>query len=224
MLFRSMGVQIPRPLWQICLLILFVSDFLKNQQALIPAPEFMDVRVVAASPLVVVFGYGLIPSYWYVFLMLTLVTTFLLFMPQVARSQARICLSTSFGLGLSLLSIFALRPNEPTYGIRLLRPLYIGTDDLVFSESVSWSLSHFGFHEYAASIGTSMRYHWFSLAWSGLIDKESDSLPFVVTLHVIPVVTFVTLAWLIIALFRACQMPTSFGIIDRKSTRLNSSH
>ena len=212
-IFVGMGVQIPRPLWQICLLILFASDFLKNQQVLIPAPEFVDVRVVAASPLVVMFGYGLIPSYWYVSLMLTLVTTFLLFMPQVARSQARICLSTSFGLGLSLLSIFALRPNEPTYGIRLLRPLYIGTDDLVFSESVSWSLSHFGFHEYAASIGTSMRYHWFSLAWSGLIDKESDSLPFVVTLHVIPVVTFVTLAWLIIALFRACQMPTSFGII-----------
>ena len=212
-IFLGMGVQIPRPLWQICLLILFVSDFLKNQQALIPAPEFMDVRVVAASPLVVMFGYGLIPSYWFVFLMLTLVTTFLLFMPLVAQSQTRICLLTSFGLGLSLLSIFALRPNEPTYGIRLLRPLYIGTDDLVFSESVSWSLSHFGFHEYAAAIGTSMRYHWFSLAWSGLIDKESDSLPFVVTLHVIPVVTFVTLAWLIIALFRACQIPTSFGII-----------
>ena len=85
------------------------------------------------------------------------------------------------------------------YGSWFLRPLYTGTDDAVFSESVAYSVAHFGSSEYAAAQGTNLRYHWFSLAWSGMVDRVASTSPFTMTLHVVPVITFMAIAALLLA-------------------------
>ena len=93
---------------------------------------------------------------------------------------------------IGIVTFGLLNRSNTEYGPRLLKPLFTGSDDLVFSESMSFSLSHFGIHDYAASIGTTVRYHWFSMAWTGLVDRISRPAPFVITLHSAPI--FVTLA------------------------------
>lgn len=100
-------------------------------------------------------------------------------------------------IGLACLKLF--RP-VPEYGTWRLRPLYTGTDDLVFSESLSNSISRFGLHDYGAAVGSPIRYHWFSLAWSGLTSRVSASAPFDVTLHVVPIVAFFGISCLLWAI------------------------
>jgi hypothetical protein len=102
-------------------------------------------------------------------------------------------------LGMAVFVFFLVKPPI-AYGSWFLRPLFTKTDDAVFSESVAYSLSIFGPSDYAAASGTSLRYHWFSLAWSGLIQRSASVSPFGMTLHVVPVVSFLVIAMLLIAI------------------------
>lgn len=103
-----------------------------------------------------------------------------------AKNQLTVYLATAC-LILACLRLF--RPAAE-YGTLRLRALYTGTDDLVFSESLSNSISLFGLKDYIAAIDSPIRYHWFTLAWSGMTSRLSGSAPFDVTLHVVPVVAF----------------------------------
>ena len=102
-------------------------------------------------------------------------------------------------LGLAVFAFFLFK-SPIAYGSWFLRPLFTKTDDAVFSESVAYSLSIFGPSDYAAAAGTDLRYHWFSLAWSGLIQRSASVSPFGMTLHVVPVVSFLVIAMLLIAI------------------------
>jgi hypothetical protein len=106
---------------------------------------------------------------------------------------------TATSLGIAVFVFFLVKPPI-AYGSWFLRPLFTKTDDAVFSESVAYSLSIFGPSDYAAASGTSLRYHWFSLAWSGLIQRSASVSPFGMTLHVVPVVSFLVIAMLLIAI------------------------
>lgn len=97
-------------------------------------------------------------------------------------------------------SLLYLYKPPINYGSWFLRPLYTGTDDAIFSESMSYSIATFGSSENAAAIGTSIRYHWFSLAWSGMVDRITDSPPFTMTLHAVPVISFVMISALLFAI------------------------
>ena len=96
------------------------------------------------------------------------------------------------------------------YGNWFLRPLYIGTDDAIFSESVGYSISHFGWSEYAAAFGTDIRYHWFSLAWSGLVQRVTNASPFTMTLHVVPAISFAAIGALLISIGSRLTMRRRF--------------
>ena len=102
-------------------------------------------------------------------------------------------------LATTCLILACLRLFRPVaeYGTWRLRALYTGTDDLVFSESLSNSISLFGLKDYIAAIDSPIRYHWFTLAWSGMTSRVSGSAPFDVTLHVVPVVAFLTISCLV---------------------------
>jgi hypothetical protein len=116
---------------------------------------------------------------------------------------------------LGFLAQRIFRP-EVQYGTWRLYPLYTGTDDLIFSESLANSLSSFGLHEYAAAIGNSVQYHWFSLAWTGLMTRISTSQPFDVTLHLAPMVAFLgiaSLVWSITARMSKSTLAPFFAII-----------
>jgi len=114
--------------------------------------------------------------------------------------------------------LFCIRLFRPLieYGTWRLRPLYTGTDDLVFSESISNSLSHFGLSDHAAAVGTTIRYHWFSLAWSGFTSRVAGSEPFDVTLHLVPVAAFLgisCLAWSIVLKITSSKITSTIVVL-----------
>jgi hypothetical protein len=100
---------------------------------------------------------------------------------------------------MAVFAFFLVKPPI-AYGSWFLRPLFTKTDDAIFSESVAYSLSFFGPSDYAAAAGTGLRYHWFSLAWSGLVQRSASVSPFGMTLHVVPVVSFLVIAMLLIGI------------------------
>ena len=103
-------------------------------------------------------------------------------------------------LPVGLLTCGLISRQPSVYGPRLLKPLFTGSDDLVFSESLGSSIANFGLVDHAAALGTSVRYHWFSLAWSGLVDRVSQVEPFVVTLHTAPIFSSLCIAGLLMSL------------------------
>jgi hypothetical protein len=77
---------------------------------------------------------------------------------------------------------------------QLLFPLFNGTDDQIYSEQMAWSLAKWGLGDNSAAIGMHQKYHWLTLAWSGVTSIESNSQPWIQTLYVIPLVSLVLIA------------------------------
>ena len=126
-------------------------------------------------------------------------------------SKNQLLVITILGSFFSLIIYHAFK-SPILYGNWFLRPLYIGTDDAIFSESVGYSISHFGWSEYAAAFGTDIRYHWFSLAWSGLVQRVTNASPFTMTLHVVPAVSFAAIGALLISIGSQLTMRRRFII------------
>ena len=154
--------------------------------------DFRWIFIMAAA---VILGIGKFQN-GYGFALLTLAFGYHFSRSKRPRPQVSIFFATSL---IALLILRFFQPL-PEYGSFRLRPLYTGTDDLVFSESLSNSLSHFGLSDYSAAVGSPVRYHWFSLAWTGLTTRVSGSAQFDVTLHVVPLIAFLGIACLLWAI------------------------
>ena len=192
---------------------LAVTAFAQNTKGpILPVPQSFDFRLAAATPLIVMSGYGVLTRGWWLAFCVLCIVSLLFPIRQVSKSVSTTIAASFIGSFTWLAILFITRPSTPKYGEWLLRPLYTGSDDFVFSESMSWSLAHLGVGDYGAAIGTSVRYHWFSLAWSGLIDKLTGAAPFVTTLHVVPTVTFAMITWLIFALVNAAGIRRIAGV------------
>jgi len=154
--------------------------------------DFCWIFIVAAA---VILGIGKFQN-GYGFALLALALGYYLSRSKPPRHQISMFFSTSV---IALIFLQFFRPSTE-YGSFRLRPLYTGTDDLIFSESISNSLSHFGLNDYSAAVGSPIRYHWFSLAWTGMTTRVSESAPFDVTLHVVPVLAFLGISCLVWAI------------------------
>lgn len=195
-----LSVDLTSWLSQMSLLFVLIVSTGRQERPFLPTPESFDHRLLAVMPLIIMSGYGVFSRGWWLALIFPAVAWLFTFKSQVSQSLKKTFALSLLGTLGCLLTLVVARPATPTYGDWLLRPLYTGSDDFVFSESLSWSLSRFGITDYAAAIGTSVRYHWFSLAWSGLMAKMMGATPFVTTLHVAPTVAFMIMPWLIFAL------------------------
>jgi len=104
---------------------------------------------------------------------------------------------------------------KPTieYGSWMLHSLHTGTDDIVFSEGRGYSLSHFGPNNNASAVNSSIRYHWFSLAWAGMVGRVGHIAPFVMTLHVVPAIAFAAIAALVMTLARTIKESRTLAVL-----------
>jgi hypothetical protein len=93
----------------------------------------------------------------------------------------------------------AVRLNNPQ-PTSILRPIFQDSDDHIFSEQMSWSLAHLGIFDNSSAIGTPIKYHWLSLAWSGLVSRVSGVGPWSVNLVLVPIITFFILSLIFVAL------------------------
>ena len=142
-----------------------------------------------------ILGRGLLTDGWLISFGILASGLFLSYRHPLLASTRKTLLAAS-AFAASCFLIWALKPKIE-YGNWFLHPLFTGTDDNVFSESLSYSLAHFGLRDFAASSGEVNRYHFFSLAWSGMTSRIAGLEPFVMTLHVVPLIAFGMTAGLI---------------------------
>lgn len=150
-----------------------------------------DWRLVLLSPAAVVFGLSVLDKF-YVIATIPLFAGLLVSYLKPNRHDSRLTRKlaligvVSFSLVVSL-SKLKTKSTAPWF----LHQLFAGSDDQVFSQSIGWSLANFGLSEYPSAIGTSIRYHWFSLAWSGFIERFANAQPFATSLYIVPTVSFI---------------------------------
>jgi len=99
------------------------------------------------------------------------------------------------------------------YGADLLFPLFSGTDDLIHSEATSNSLIHFGPWNSLSAPGFQTSYHWFSLAFTGGIKAIIDAEPFVVTLHIAPLIGLLIIGMLMTSIIFSISNSYAASII-----------
>ncbi len=197
--------------WLLPTLFIVLLSWMKPLSTRIARASSNDIPWLYISIAALILGFGTI-RYGYGLMIVVLIIGYLI-------SQKRTVISQSITYGFSLIfgfGILVLMRPSVEYGTWRLRPLYTGTDDLVFSESLSNSLSQYGLSEYSAAAGTHLRYHWFSLAWSGLTSRVAGSTPFDVTLHVVPVLAFlgiVALVWTLVFRLTKSLNVSNFSIL-----------
>jgi hypothetical protein len=81
-----------------------------------------------------------------------------------------------------------------TQSVASLSRLFLRTDDNIFAESVSHSIANLGIGNFAAATGIPLKYHFLSLSISGVFSRVLNLEPFVMTLHVIPALSFAMIA------------------------------
>lgn len=133
----------------------------------------------------------------------TVTSVFLVAMCLVIR-QFRFHLSWTLSLiplGL-IVSIFYLGQRSFNGAQPFWWGLNRGSDDQIYSESLSWAISTRGPFSNPLASGIELNYHWFSLAWAGLTSRLGGLDPFFVTLHVVGPVGLIGTAAIIIAILR----------------------
>ena len=83
-----------------------------------------------------------------------------------------------------------------------LGPLFFLTasDDQIKSEQLSYSIARWGLSSNSAAMSLPINFHWLSLGWSGGLMQLGDIEPFTVTLHIVPIVAFIAIASLLVAI------------------------
>ena len=182
-----------------CLLILIAlaTDRLRKNLSEISEISQHDLVSLLVVSICVFTGFGEL-SHGSFLAVVILATTCILIIKRNMSLWGSAALSATSS-GIAVFVFFLVKPPI-AYGSWFLRPLFTKTDDAVFSESVAYSLSIFGPSDYAAAAGTGLRYHWFSLAWSGLIQRSASVSPFGMTLHVVPIISFFVMAMLLIGI------------------------
>ena len=182
-----------------CLLILIAFTTVRLRKNLSEISEISqhDLVSLLVISICVFTGFGEL-SHGTFLAVVILATTCILIIKRNMSLWGSAALSAT-SLGMAVFVFFLVKPPI-AYGSWFLRPLFTKTDDAVFSESVAYSLSIFGPSNYASAAGTYLRYHWFSLAWSGLIQRSAAVSPFGMTLHVVPVISFFVMAMLLIGI------------------------
>ena len=82
-----------------------------------------------------------------------------------------------------------------------------GSDDQIYSESLSWSVSDHGPFVNPLASGFELNYHWFSFAWSGMMSRLGGFEPFFTTLHIIGPISIFSVAALICAVIQELNLP-----------------
>jgi len=170
-----------------------------------------EIGLIAVVVLCVFLGRGILLGGWFwgTLTMSIGVVVTLWFHTRIRDSFRVLVFGTCALLGAVV--IYWMRPTIG-YGSWMLHPLYTGTDDQVFSEGFGYSLAHFGPFDHASAVHSSVRYHWFSLAWSGMVGRVGHIAPFVMTLHVAPAIAFAGIAALLIALAQTIKRSRALAV------------
>lgn len=109
--------------------------------------------------------------------------------------QSAVALVIAFALGG-----FALLANLKSYPLSWSGMQSTYHPDMLFFEGLSTSLAHFGPYDSIFMVGSELRYHWLTYAWSGQLSQSIDAQSFLVLTRVLPITSLVgavaiSIAW-----------------------------
>ncbi len=137
-------------------------------------------------------------SYWWFWLLpLACVSVFVYILLCSERVSGLICgyigtwrYLTAFVVFLMfLLLAFRIRTHSPLF--------WLMSHDQIYSESLSWSVTRFGWNESPFEFGSVIRYHWFSLGWAGVVSDAANATSWTVITKALPFVAFLATAALL---------------------------
>ena len=111
-------------------------------------------------------------------------------------------IAVNFLNGAACFLILRSFQSTELYGPKYLRHLFSGSDDLLFSESLSNSFSRFGPWDSLSSPGHPVPYHWFSAAATALIQNLIGAEPFFVTTLITPILGVLVIVLLVSAVVK----------------------
>jgi len=160
---------------------------------------------------VVAGGHPLVKSWFFVFCICLFMGTLLAIRAKPIMEFSIIAIS--FMIIVSFGFVHYLWRPSLKYGPDLLFPLFSGTDDFIHSEATANSLIHFGPWNSIAAPGYRTAYHWFSLALSGNIKGILNAEPFVVTLHIAPLIGLLIISLLVVYVIYSISESITASII-----------
>ena len=131
-------------------------------------------------------GYLIIASDWFWALPLAIVIGAIACWFEFVSYRRYAAAAAIIGLPVSIVAIFT-RPNG----------WWIEDSDLALNEAISQTLKVWGTQDNINAVGSSTHYHWLVYAWSGLLERVSNSPNWVMNSRVIPLVVSLGTALLI---------------------------
>jgi len=188
-----------RPIaWLIPIALIFVALTRSSSFDGQPEQSDTDFQLIAISIVGLLVGMSGIYFVYLIGIIPMLICVAALFSLKFKSSLQRM-LGLLTGIVFSVAAIASLTMSTGVASSSLLGPLIYDSDDHIFSEQMSWSIAHWGLGDNSSAIGTRIQYHWFSLAWSGLVSRASGAGPWIVNAHLIPIISFLVLSLLLIS-------------------------
>ena len=161
------------------------------------APEQPETLAIVCTLITALVG---LSAFYYVYLFgcIPLVIVALFFARSKSKTDPSFWVVLTTIISSAAVTAIAIAINRPQ-PTTLMRTIYYDTDDQIFSEQMSWSIAKWGLHENSSAVGTPIKYHWLSLGWSGLVTRSSGAGLWIVNLQIVPVITFLILGLLILA-------------------------
>ena len=93
---------------------------------------------------------------------------------------------------------------------------WMWSHDQVFLEAMSTSVAKWGPVENIHTVGIEFKYHWFSLAWSGMTSAAAGAQPFVVSTKFLPIISMlgaVLLVWASVKTLTKSRFASMFAVV-----------
>ena len=199
------NLQLPRIGWLVPLLIAFVVFRVvqKNQTIVLPKIQTAQAFRKIFLPIVAISAMALGTEWFWLFpsgVLFVIASVVSIATPQ---KYSRFAIRTA-SLGAVVVGMFMIA-NRPKIW------WFMYEFDFPFLQSLSRSLADWGLGDYVLLSGTNTRYHWFTYAWVGLVDRSSDASVFLVLTRVAPVVfvlLITSITWTLISQYSISKFRT----------------
>ena len=176
------NLQLPRIGWLVPLPIALVVFRVMQKSETIVLPKIQTAQAFRKTflPIVAISAMALGTEWFWLFpsgVLFVIASVVSIATPQ---KYSRFAIRTA-SLGAVVVGIFMIA-NRPKIW------WFMYEFDFPFLQSLSRSLADWGLGDYVLLSGTNTRYHWFTYAWVGLVDRSSDASVFLVLTRVAPVV------------------------------------
>jgi hypothetical protein len=204
------NLQLPRIGWLVPLLVVLVVFRIvqKNQAIVLPKIQTEQAFRKTILPILAISAAALGTEWFWLFpsgVLFVVAASFLIVTPKKYSKIA----TRAASLSAVIAGIYMIA-NRPKIW------WFMYEHDFPFFQALSRSLSDWGLRDYVLLSGTTTKYHWFTYAWIGLVDRTSGAQVFFVLTRVAPavfVLLITAVSWSFINRFSKSTFRTYIGTL-----------